>query len=357
KEWKIHKKVINGAFKKGWDIDIFVNVAKKMNNKIQNSFDKEVKVLEIFKVATLDSLGLAVFNIDFNTVNNQDNEMAYLYNNLLNEILNPLFLMLPFLDYFPFPSRKRLYSDSTKFRNYVKELIESERKKLNSFDKEGRRSNLLSLMIESSDSESEGLTDELIINNTIVFFIAGHDSTAHTLTSAIYYLARYPGIQERLRKEIKDILGDNDPLKALSSNQNILNEMIYLDAVIYETLRSIPVAPTITRKTSRPVTLDNGLTLNTNQSIMLHVGLAMKDPALFKNPEEFQPERFLIVENDKVKIDKKMTNMLLTFGYGSRMCLGNQFSILEQKIFLISLLLEYSITLPRNSPHDNYPKL
>ncbi|KAI9298477.1 cytochrome P450, partial [Neoconidiobolus thromboides FSU 785] len=356
-KWKVHKKVVNPAFKRGWDLEIFITVANKICDKIQNASDQEIEVMEIFKAGTLDSLGLAVFDIDFNTISNQDNEMAYLYNNLVNEILNPLFFMLPFLNHFPFPSRMKLYSDAAKFRGHIKRLIDDERKKLAVSGNNEKGSNLLSLMIQSSDEESEGLTDELIINNAIVFFIAGHDSTAHALNSVTYYLAKHPEIQQKLRQKIKDVLGPKNPLKELSSNHAILNEIVYLDAVIYETLRSIPVANTLTRKSNRPVTLENNLRIVPNQSIMLHIGLAMKDPTLFKNPEEFQPERFLIVEDNQTKIDKKMTNLLLTFGYGTRMCIGNQLSLLEQKVFLIALLSKFNISLPENSPHHDYPVL
>ncbi|KAI9298468.1 cytochrome P450 [Neoconidiobolus thromboides FSU 785] len=357
KKWKVHKKVVNPAFKRGWDLEIFITVANKICDKIQNASNQEIEVMEIFKAGTLDSLGLAVFDIDFNTIGNQDNEMAHLYNNLMNEILNPLFLMLPFLNYFPFPSRMKLYSDTAKFRSYIKGLVDDERKKLAVSNDNEKGSNLLSLMIQSSDDELEGLTDELIINNAIIFFIAGHDTTAHTLTSAIYYLAKYPEIQYKLRQEIKDVLGPKGTLKDLNLNQTILNEIVYLDAIIYETLRSIPVVPILSRKPNRPVTLESNLVVDTNQSIMLHLGLAMKDPVLFKNPEEFEPERFLMTEDNKTKINKKMTSLLLTFGYGARMCLGNQFSLLEQKVFLIALLLEFNVSLPENSPHYNYPIL
>ncbi|KAI9298478.1 cytochrome P450 [Neoconidiobolus thromboides FSU 785] len=355
--WKSHRKIINPAFKRGWDLGAFVTVANKICDIAQNAVNQEIEVLEVFKAATLDSLGLSILGIDFNSINNSDNQIAYLYNKISDGILSPLFYIFPFLDYFPFTSRMKLYDDTAKLRNYIKKLIDAERERLSVSGSDKQGTNVLSLMVQSSDSGSEGLTNEMIIDDTIVFIIAGHDTTAHTLASAVYYLARYPEIQQKVRQEIKKLLGPKSTLEELISNHTILNETVYLESVIYETMRTIPAIPILNRKLSRPVTLENNLLLNTGQEMTLHVGLAMKDPTLFKNPEEFQPERFLIAEDNQTKIDKKMTNLLLNFGYGTRMCMGNQFSLLEQKVFLIALVHNFNITLPENSPHHDHPIL
>ncbi|KAI9295651.1 cytochrome P450 [Neoconidiobolus thromboides FSU 785] len=52
------------------------------------------------------------------------------------------------------------------------------------------------------ESTEESLTTEEVVNNLATFFLAGHDTTANTLTSAVYFLAKYPEIQQKLRKEI-----------------------------------------------------------------------------------------------------------------------------------------------------------
>ncbi|KAI9292195.1 hypothetical protein K502DRAFT_356733 [Neoconidiobolus thromboides FSU 785] len=98
--------------------------------------------------------------------------------------------------------------------------------------------------------------------------------------------------------------GEKIALEDLSSSQSVLDEMVHLSAVVYEISRFILMTPTINRKISKTVIFENNPVLKPAQSIMIHIGSTVKDPNLLNNPNEFQPERFLIVENKENELTK-----------------------------------------------------
>ncbi|CAB5186572.1 unnamed protein product [Rhizophagus irregularis] len=73
----------------------------------------------------------------------------------------------------------------------------------------------------------------------VTFFVAGHDTTSMSLSTSLYYLAKYPEMQEKARAEVIRILGDEPVIP--SSVQ--LKEMKYINAIIKESLRVYPPAP------------------------------------------------------------------------------------------------------------------
>ena len=105
----------------------------------------------------------------------------------------------------------------------------------------GRR-DLFQLMLEASEDGASGiqkLTDEEIIAQTIVILAAGFETTGSTLAITAYYLARYPEIQAKLRREIAEATrsGGEDSIATF----DFVNSLEYLDRVISEVLRLIPI--------------------------------------------------------------------------------------------------------------------
>ncbi|KAI9292164.1 cytochrome P450 [Neoconidiobolus thromboides FSU 785] len=363
KEWEKHRKVINPVFKKGWDINIFIKTGIKMINYMKINEDK-FELITILKNSTLDALGLSIFDIDFNSIEDENCELALLYIKLVKSLSNLWFLLFPFLDKLPIPSRVQLKKDAEHFRQLIKSMINEKREQINKLEYDKIQSNLLTMLIQSSDTNdndnSDGLTDEEIINDVIIFFIAGHDTTAHTISTILYYLAKNQDVQAKLRNEINQVLGKKSKnIKDIKINQEELNKMVYLEAVITEGMRIVPVSTLIIREVSKDINFNNEIRFKKGQLLMLNLLLAMNNDNEFKNPEEFNPDRFLINNdnNEQAQINKKLSKDMITFGFGSRMCTGSQFSILEQKVYLILLLISFKIELPFDSLHHNYPVL
>ncbi|KAI9296570.1 cytochrome P450 [Neoconidiobolus thromboides FSU 785] len=361
-EWKRHKKVVNPAFKRGWDIKIFIKVGIKAINYMKKN-GNDFELIKLLKNSTLDSLGLSIFDVDFNSIEDENCEISTLYVNFIKGINNIWFLLFPFLDNLPIPSRIQLKKDTDRFCQLLKDLINGKREQIKKYGVDNVKSSLLTMLIQSSDdnnSISDGLTDEEIISDVIVFFIAGHDTTAHTLSSILYYLSKDQDIQNKLRDEIIHVLGERSKNinEDIQITQEDLNKMKYLEAVINEGMRILPVASIITRQVAKDYYFNNEIQFKKGQPLLLNLALAMNNETKFKHPEEFNPNRFLIQnEKEEIQIDKKLTKDMIGFSVGPRMCIGNQFSLLEQKVFLILILLKFNVELPQDSIHCKHPIL
>ncbi len=165
-----------------------------------------------------------------------------------------------------------------------------------------RRTDMLSMLIRSGESDRKWLHDQVM--NLIV---AGHETTTTGLSWAVELLVRHPAIRQRARES-----GDD-----------------YLDAVITETLRLRTVLPGAARTLARPATVGDyrfpaGVTL-------LALGALMhRDARLYERPEEFRPERWLE--------RRPGTYSWLPFGGGRRRCIGAAFAQMEMRVALRTML-------------------
>jgi len=209
---------------------------------------------------------------------------------------------------------------------------------------------LLSMMIKSSLAEVEEarLTDEEVLNDIVIFFFAGHDTTANTLVSTFYFLAKYPEIQEKARHEIFSILGDTGSVIVPSTEQ--LKRMVYITGIIKESMRILPTVTRLRRHCATTTALSGGLTIPANSYVILLTWAIHHNPDIFPNPEEFVPERFEDVHG-------KQNQSSLAFSSGARMCIGSNFSMVEQRVVMVMLLQKFIVQLGPNSQNSLKPKL
>ncbi|XP_071101657.1 cytochrome P450 3A29-like [Haliotis cracherodii] len=166
------------------------------------------------------------------------------------------------------------------------------------------------------------LTTDEIVGQGIIFFIAGYETTASTLAFVSHSLAMNPDVQEKAYKEIKAMLGNEEP------NYDNIGKLKYLDNVITETLRLYPPGLVLSRRASDTIQIKD-LTITEGQIVFVPVFAMQRDPQLFKDPDSFKPERH----------DEKSNPLsFLAFGYGPRMCIGMRLALVEAKIALIHLL-------------------
>ncbi|XP_046579194.1 cytochrome P450 3A29-like [Haliotis rubra] len=166
------------------------------------------------------------------------------------------------------------------------------------------------------------LTTDEIVGQGILFFVAGYETTASTLTFASHSLAMNPDAQEKAYNEIKEMLGNEEP------NYDNIGKLKYLDNVITETLRLYPPAIALHRRASENIQI-KGLTIYEGQTVFAPVFALQRDPNLFKDPHSFKPERH----------DEKSNPLsFLAFGYGPRICIGMRLALVEAKIALVHVL-------------------
>ncbi|EIM82729.1 cytochrome P450 monooxygenase pc-3 [Stereum hirsutum FP-91666 SS1] len=200
---------------------------------------------------------------------------------------------------------------------------------------------------------------KLIKDETLNILIAGRDTTAATLTFAVYMLAQHPDILSRLREEIFTKLGAG--ANGRRPTHEDLRDMKYLRAVINETLRLYPVVPfnirTATKDTLWPSKEpgEKPFFIPAGSSVIYSVFLMHRRTDLW-GPDalEFDPDRFL-----DERLHKYLTRnpfIFLPFNAGPRICLGQQFAYNEASFFLVRLLQSFaSITLTPEAQPSSHP--
>jgi hypothetical protein len=171
------------------------------------------------------------------------------------------------------------------------------------------RDDVLAMLLEARHEDGSPMTKQELRDELMTLLVAGHETTASELSWAFERLARMPRVAGRLAREIDS--GDGNG---------------YVTATVQETLRHRPVLPQAApRLVKEPVEIGGfrypaGVCLAANGYLIHH------DPAIYRDPYEFRPERFLD--------EPPGTYTWIPFGGGRRRCLGASFALLEMNVVL-----------------------
>ncbi|KAL0015743.1 hypothetical protein SO802_002812 [Lithocarpus litseifolius] len=157
-------------------------------------------------------------------------------------------------------------------------------------------------------------------------FVGGTDTTYSVLEWAMAELLRHPRMMKKVQNEVRGITSQK---KGTTEDQ--LEELQYLDAVTKETLRLHPISPLLLpRESNRDVQIQ-GYDIVVGTRVLINACAIGRDPGLWDNPEEYQPERFL---NSTINF-KGHDFQLIPFGAGRRGCPGICFAITTIKFSLV----------------------
>lgn len=181
----------------------------------------------------------------------------------------------------------------------------------------------------------DNMPEKVVIDHVVTLLAAGHDTTSFFSSYFVYVLGQHQKEQELLRKEILDILGDRDEV----TNDDIL-QMKYLSKCMQEVLRLYAIIPNLTRYVSEDVHIKElGITLPQGVNVFIPMFLMNRDPEIWENPSEFNPDRFEPRTNEFTSAK----NGFFPFGYGSRTCMGNTLAQIESSIFICHLLKRFRV--------------
>lgn len=195
-----------------------------------------------------------------------------------------------------------------------------------------RPADVLHLLIEATDDTGGPLTDDEIVGECVGFLFAGHETTASTLTWALYLLASTPDAQDRVAAEGDQLLASATP------TPEALHQLDYTSRVVEETLRLYPPAIAIARKARRSTSL-GGYRLRRGTAVLIAFYAIGRDPHHWPDPTTFNPDRF--APNG----DLAGAHAHLPFGLGPRQCLGARFATTEARLTLATITSRWQISL------------
>jgi len=181
--------------------------------------------------------------------------------------------------------------------------------------------------------------NEYVAAQSVIFLLAGFDTTANTLTSSCFVLARQPEIQEK----IYDLV-----MEKIDQYGEVCHEMIldmpYLDHFINEILRLYPPVPVLERKCNEDIVCE-GIHIPKGTMVSISTYALHYSEKYYTDPETCNPDRWN-VEN-KSNLDP---NAFLPFGAGPRNCVGMRFALEEIKIVLCSLIRDFKFYPVEETP-------
>ncbi len=212
----------------------------------------------------------------------------------------------------------------TRVRDQVDQLLYAEiEERRQDPDREARK-DILTLLLGARDEAGDPLTDRELRDELITLLLAGHETTATSIGWAFERLLRTPAALERLVAEVE--AGESQE---------------YLDAVVKETLRIRPVVPEVFRAPTEATDL-GGYRFMPGAQLVASILLVQHDPALYPDPGEFRPERFLEGAPDPYT--------WVPFGGGVRRCLGASFATLEMNVVIAAILARARLRASRAKP-------
>ncbi|WP_040528977.1 cytochrome P450 [Lamprocystis purpurea] len=237
-------------------------------------------------------------------------------------------------DWLPTPEHRRQRELSARLNHIVMEAISARRARVGEGD---GGDDLLTMMVQMTDAETgERMTDEEIRAEVITLYLAGYETTALTLTYVWYELARQPALAAHFQAELERVLGGRPP------RIDDLDQLHYTRMLFKEALRLYPPAYFMVRAVAEPITL-GGHAIPRGSVLLLSPFAMHRDPSLWDAPERFDPTRFA---DDAERTWHKFK--YFPFGGGPRICIGNQFALVEGQLLLATLgqLVEFELLQP-----------
>ncbi|KAM9700026.1 cytochrome P450 1A1-like [Menidia menidia] len=236
---------------------------------------------------------------------------------------------IPALQYLPSKSMTKFVQLNKRFSSFVQKLVSEH---YVTFDKDNIRDITDSLIDHCEDRKLDEnsniqMSDEKVVGIVNDLFGAGFDTVSTALSWSMMYLVAYPEIEQRLYEEIKNNVGlDRSPI--LSDRNNLP----LLEAFMLELFRHTSFLPfTIPHCTTKDTSL-NGYFIPKDTCVFINQWQINRDPELWKDPESFNPDRFLSADGSEV--NRQYGEKVMIFGLGRRRCIGEVIARNEVFLFL-----------------------
>ncbi|XP_059610757.1 probable cytochrome P450 9f2 [Phlebotomus argentipes] len=375
-EWRDMRATLSPAFT-GSKMRLMFELVSQCAKQMSAFIDKETKakgvqtydMKDFFSRMTNDIIATCAFGFQVNSLENQKNEF-FMKGKEMMDFTN-IFRLIKFMVFMAFPKvfeklGIKLIPDSLTgfFKSAITDTMDYREKNhiirpdMINLLMEAKKGNLTHQTTEHQDSAKDSagfatveesevgkaggkkvLTQDDILAQCFLFFLAGFETVSQALSFLAYELAVNQDVQEKLYEEIREI---NEELGSKSLNYDTLQKMKYMDMVVSELLRLWPPAIATDRLCTKDVLVevseDVKYQFKKGDFFMIPVIGFHHDPKYFSNPEKFDPERFS--DENKHNITP---GTYIPFGVGPRNCIGSRFALMEVKALLYYLILDFII--------------
>ena len=236
--------------------------------------------------------------------------------------------LIPFPHWVPTPLNMQVERAARRLDQIILKIIAERRRSGED------RGDLLSMLMHAQDEDSgRRMTDQQLRDEAMTLFMAGHETTANTLAWIWYLLSNHPEAEARLHAELDEVLGDRAPTLA------DLPQLRYTGMIVTEALRIFPTVWMVGRESIEPVEL-GGYRIPVGMTVFMPQWTVHRDPRWYDDPDSFFPERWASGLQER-----NPRYAYFPFGGGPRICIGNNFALMESALLLATIARQYRLQL------------
>ena len=335
--WHRQRKLIQPVFLKA-RVQSYAPTMGKLTERMLDSWTsgKTVRINDEFSTLTSSIALKTLFDLDDDGDREQFNDTLRLSFDLMSARLRRIF-KLPL--WVPTPETLCLKKSICELERKVEGFIAAAQARQVIGD------DLLSRLMLAQHEDGTRMNDRQLRDEVMTLYLAGHETTALTLTWTWYLLAQHQRVEEKLASEWQQVLAGRTP----TADQ--LQQLPYTAAVIAESMRLFPPVYVIGREATRDLEL-GGYRVKRGYTVLMSQWVNHRDTEYFPEPEEFRPERW---ENGLAKRIPKFA--YYPFGGGQRMCVGSTFASIEAPIVLATVGQRYRFTVDPEAAINIKPQI
>jgi cytochrome P450 len=340
-QWRRHRQLATRAFDVRHLRDFFpvmTRVTRRLHRRWQRmaaqkpSLDAQKELMRF----TVDITTNLAFGVDINTLEEEKALIQQHLERIFPMIAYRAFMPVRHWNYLKLPADRALETSLAELRISIDQFIEHARQQLSENPELLERpQNLLQALLAAQADEDIEFSDLEIYGNVFTFLLAGEDTTANSMAWMLYFMAKYPEVQQRMQAEADAILAGATTV----TDYQKISDLRYIEAVAHETMRFKPVATFLGLQALEDVTVDRVHIPPGTRVFLLLRPKGLQDSE-FAEAAMFKPERWLNYAHGENPHHRKS---FLPFGGGPRLCPGRGLALLEIKMAMSMLCRHFEV--------------
>ncbi|XP_050221446.1 alkane hydroxylase MAH1-like [Mercurialis annua] len=362
--WRNQRRIIHSLFKnkrfivaveKTMEVKILKGVLVVLENA--SNLEIEVDMQDIFQRFTFDCFCKLVLSIDPNSLSVEFPNLPFekAFNEIEEVVLYRHLVPTSFWKlqrWLNIGKEKRLKKALNSFDQFIEQCIQRKIEELSDIHKnqidDDHFDLLTSFLVEDKEEDDVTKSTKFIRDTATSLLVAGRDTIGAALAWFFWLVGTHPFVEKKIVDELKANLEPQVTNTIRVFKIEELNKLVYLHAVICETLRLYPSIPFEHKMCMEPDVLPSGHRVPSKMRVLyILYTMGRMEEIWGEDCLEFKPERWISEEGE---IKHVPSSKFIAFNAGPRSCLGKDMTFLQMKIVASAILWNYCVQVVENHP-------